>query len=142
MPTLRDARLPDAPAAAGLLAELGYPADAGAVARRLQALLPRADYAVHVAVLDGEVCGLGCAHVFPVLHAEEPLALITALVVSERARGLGVGRALVLRLEDFARSQGCGRVAVTTANQRSDAHRFYERLGYSFTGRRYAKQPL
>jgi GNAT superfamily N-acetyltransferase len=142
MPTLRDARLSDAPAIAGLLAELGYPAAADAVTRRLEALLPRPDYAVCLAALDGEVCGLACAHVVPVIHADEPLALITALVVSERARGGGMGRRLVERLEEFARSHGCARVAVTTASHRSDAHLFYERLGYSLTGRRYVKQPL
>jgi hypothetical protein len=30
-------------------------------------------------------------------------------------------------------------VAVTTALHRADAHAFYERLGYAFTGRRYVK---
>lgn len=30
-------------------------------------------------------------------------------------------------------------LVVTSANQRSDAHAFYERCRYSFTGRRYKK---
>lgn len=127
---------------AGLLAELGYPAPADEVARRLRALLARDDYAVQVAEDGPALVGLGCVHVFPVLHAEKPLALLTALVVTPAARGGGHGRRLVSALEDFARSRGCGRIVVTTANRRADAHAFYERIGYSFTGRRYARQPL
>jgi ribosomal protein S18 acetylase RimI-like enzyme len=45
----------------------------------------------------------------------------------------------VAELEAFARQHGCDRIIVTTANHRDGAHRFYDRLGYEFTGRRYAK---
>jgi GNAT superfamily N-acetyltransferase len=142
MLTFRDAHPEDAPAIASLLRELGYPAEVGSVAGRLAGLLRRPDYAVCVAVDAGEVRGLGSMHVFPILHADEPLALVTALVVAESARGGGAGRGLVERLEQFARSHGCGRVSVTTANHRFGAHAFYEHLGYLHTGRRYAKEPL
>jgi GNAT superfamily N-acetyltransferase len=139
MPTIREAAPADEPALAALLGQLGYPAAPGAVRGRLAGLLGRDDYAVYLAELDGAPCGLGCAHVLPVLHSDAPLALITALVVDEEARGSGVGRALVERLETFARSQHCGRIIVTTASQRAGAHAFYDRLGYDYTGRRYAK---
>jgi GNAT superfamily N-acetyltransferase len=139
---IRRAILTDAAEIASLLSELGYPASAGAVAARLDPLLPRDDYAVLVAQGDSVVVGLGAVHVFPVIHADGPVALITALVVAGAARGGGIGRGLVAEMEGFARSQGCARILVTTANHRADAHAFYERLGYSFTGRRYAKQPL
>lgn len=140
--TLRSPQTADAGAVAELLAELGYPAEDHWVTDRLSVLLSRSDYGIVVAEERGIVLGLGAAHVFPVLHAERPVTLITALVVAEAARGRGVGRALVGHLEEFARSQGCTRIVVTTANHRAAAHAFYERLGYTFSGRRYAKQPL
>ena len=125
-----------------LLAELGYPATPEAMSRRVRTLLSREDHAVLVADDGQALVGLGCAHVFPVLHSDEPVALITALVVAASARGSGYGRSIVVELEHFARSLGCRRILVTTAIHRSDAHAFYERLGYTFTGRRYVKQPL
>jgi GNAT superfamily N-acetyltransferase len=124
---------------AALLAELGYAADEDTVRARLDLLLARQDYAVLVAELNDGVAGLGSVHVLPVLHTDGPVGFITALVVSRPARGGGVGRRLVRGLEDFARTQGCARVLVTTANHRADAHQFYERIDYEHTGRRYAR---
>lgn len=139
---IRSAKEADALGIAALLEELGYPAAAERVLRRLRTLLPRDDYAVLVAEQDQILLGLGCVHVFPALHVDEPVALLTALVVAASARGSGFGRSLVTELESFARSHGCTRILVTTANERADAHMFYEQLGYTCTGRRYAKQPL
>jgi GNAT superfamily N-acetyltransferase len=141
-PPVRRAAPGDAAALAGLLGELGYPADADAVTRRLDELLARDDYGVFVAEAAGRVVGFGGVHVFPALHADRPVALIAALVVSEAARGGGHGARLVAALEAFARGHDCERVMVTTANHRAGAHAFYERLGYAFDGRRYAKREL
>lgn len=139
---IRTAREDDAAGLAALLEELGYPTAAERVLRRLRRLLSRDDHAVLVVEQDQTLLGLGCVHVFPVLLADDPVALLTALVVAASARGRGLGSSLVGELENFARSQGCTRILVTTASPRTDAHAFYERLGYTFTGRRYAKQPL
>jgi GNAT superfamily N-acetyltransferase len=87
----------------------------------------------------GEVLGLLSVHQFAALHDDAPVALITALVVAERARGLGVGRQLVDRAIDTARLWGCTRLIVTTHVRRADAHAFYEHIGFELTGRRYVK---
>jgi GNAT superfamily N-acetyltransferase len=62
-----------------------------------------------------------------------------ALVVSERARGLGVGQRLVDAAAETARRWGCNRLLVTTHVRRADAHAFYERIGFELTGRRYVR---
>ena len=49
------------------------------------------------------------------------------MAVEEDARGQGIGRALVERLEELAAEQGAERVML---NARSEAIGFYERLGY------------
>jgi GNAT superfamily N-acetyltransferase len=59
--------------------------------------------------------------------------------VSTHVRKVGVGKALVKAAEDWARHRGCERISVTTALHRAVAHAFYERLGYSHSGRRYTK---
>ena len=145
MPTVRTASLDDAPALASLLAELGYPSEIEHVRARLARVL-RADGesgtdAVFIATgADlGGALGFLSVHRFAALHDDADVALITALVVAERARGLGVGRRLVDHAVDTARRWGCGRLIVTTHVRRAGAHAFYERIGFELTGRRYVR---
>ena len=136
---VRDATVEDAPALAPLLGELGYPAPVDALASRIRRMLGRDDQRVLVAERDGAALGLLALHVFPVLAYDRDLAMIMALVVTESARGLGVGRALIDRAEAVGKSLGASRLMVTTHVRRADAHAFYERLGFEFTGRRYVR---
>jgi ribosomal protein S18 acetylase RimI-like enzyme len=139
MVEIRVAQSGDSLALSQLLGELGYPAEAGAMQHRLEALLGRDDCAVLVAIEDEHVIGLGAVHVFPILHEDVPRGQLTALVVLEPARGRGIGRELVRQLERFARARGVQQIVVATANHRTRTHRFYEELGYQWTGRRYAR---
>jgi GNAT superfamily N-acetyltransferase len=136
---VRDATAADAPLLAPLLGELGYPAAGDALASRMQRMLGRDDQRVLIAERDGAALGLLALHVFPVLAYDRDLAMIMALVVTASARGLGVGRALVERAETVGKSLGASRLMVTTHVRRADAHAFYERLGFDFTGRRYVR---
>jgi GNAT superfamily N-acetyltransferase len=86
-----------------------------------------------------DVVGLCTIHLLSTIHADGDVAQLTALVVSERARGAGVGRMLVHEAEAWSRRRGAVRIVVTTALHRSGAHAFYERLGYTHTGRRYGR---
>ena len=137
-PTIRDARLEDIAPIAGLLAQLGYPADSAAVETRLQQLAIVGDRVV-VADVDGEVVGLAQLHVSPALEYDRPAAKIAALVVDERRRGEGIGRALVEAMEAEARLRRCVMLFLTTASRREDAHEFYRRVGLDQTGLRFAK---
>lgn len=137
--TVREATDGDAAALASLLGELGYPVAAEALLPRMRRMLARDDQKVLVAEGEGTPLGLLALHVFPTLAYDSDIALIMALVVTERARGLGVGRALIDRGEEMAKSLGATRLLVTTHNRRADAHAFYERLGFEFTGRRYVR---
>ena len=134
---IRDARPEDAAAIARLLGQLGYPADATSVARRLERL---GDDRLVVAESDGTVTGLAQLHVAPSLEYDRPAAKLSALVVDEARRNEGIGRALVDAMEAEARERGCELLYLTTAERRSDAHEFYERIGLEYTGRRYAKR--
>ena len=137
--TTRPAADFDAPALATLLAHLGYPADAAEVPARLERLRVAGDDAF-VAESDGHVVGLATVHSRTVLHAARPVAQLTALVVPPEVRGRGIGRALVAQAEQWSRERGANRLVVTTALHRAEAPRFYERLGFDHTGRRYVKQ--
>src|SRR5258706_8286102 len=97
---VRKACSEDAPDVAALLGELGFPASAATVAARLEQLVG-AGVRVFVATRDQTTLGVVTIHVTPMLHRASPAGRITALVVTERARGQGVGRALVEAAESW-----------------------------------------
>jgi GNAT superfamily N-acetyltransferase len=134
--------LQDVPHAAPLMADLGYPTDASALADRLAAVYANADDAVFVAELDDKLVGLIGCHSFEMLHRPGRLGRITALVVADMARGRGIGRQLVGAAEAHLLAQGCIRLEVTSAEHRGGAHRFYVSLGYAEQRVRFVKIPV
>jgi GNAT superfamily N-acetyltransferase len=136
--TIRHAEASDAGAIAHLLDQLGYPATAEQVDRRV-ARLGAAD-ALFLAELDGEVCGLAGLHVSPALEYDGDAAKVSALVVHQDFRRRGIGAALMRAVEEEARSRGCVLLYLTTAERREDAHAFYRTIELEETGRRFAKR--
>ncbi|HTJ21166.1 MAG TPA: GNAT family N-acetyltransferase [Gemmatimonadaceae bacterium] len=135
---VRDAEVRDAEALARLCGELGYPSSLAEVTTRLERMVQSGARAL-VATSGAEVVGLATVHLRTMINHAAPLAQLTLLVVAEERRSQGVGRALVDEAEVWAKAQGCRRIIVTTALHRTGAHAFYERIGYSHTGRRYGK---
>ena len=60
-------------------------------------------------------------------------AQLESVRVSSRHRGARVGERLVMEAVARARARGCGLVQLTSDAPRSDARRFYERLGFTAT---------
>lgn len=137
--TIRAATDSDAEAVARLLTDLGYPTSATDVPGRRARLTAGGRGAILLAVGDGTI-GLATVHVLSVLNRPRDVAWLTALVVDERARGQGVGRALVGAVESYARAAGCERLSVTTHEASAGARAFYPRVGLAPTGRRFGKQ--
>ncbi|MDT0446018.1 GNAT family N-acetyltransferase [Streptomyces johnsoniae] len=57
-------------------------------------------------------------------------ALIESVRVAAEARGTGLGSELIRRAVEEAERQGCALVQLTSDATRTDAHRFYEKLGF------------
>ncbi|HET9985016.1 MAG TPA: GNAT family N-acetyltransferase [Longimicrobiales bacterium] len=57
--------------------------------------------------------------------------LIEGVRVASELRGRGIGERLVRDAIERARAAGCGLVQLTSDRSRADAHRFYERLGFT-----------
>jgi GNAT superfamily N-acetyltransferase len=136
---IRDANPEDAASIAGLLEQLGYPSTSEEVAARLLRLSDFGSAIVHVAEVRGQPVGVITCHVFPSIHATNPTAWLTTLVVDTHFSGQGVGTALTTSVEEWARNRGASRIVVTSGNHREAAHAFYEHLGYARTGVRLAK---
>lgn len=128
--SIRPAQLEDAPRLTALAAQLGYPTAEAALRARLARLLPQDDHAVFVAVNESDdVTGWVSLFVYRPLM-RDPLVMIAGLVVDERCRGQGIGRALMARAEVWARERGCDGVYLKSNVKRAEAHAFYEGLGY------------
>ncbi len=120
---LRSATEADAKHVESLLAELGYPSKEADVRHRLRRSL------------DSD--GLVIAELVPYFPNGSTICRVTGLVVSAHHRGLGVGEKLLTGAADFAREHHCSGIEITSAEHRLDAHRFYQRLGFSRTSFRF-----
>jgi GNAT superfamily N-acetyltransferase len=137
---LRRAALPDVPAIIALLAddELGATRDGirtetdlavyqqafGAIDRDAAQLLVVGD-------ADGRLVATLQLMFLPGLsHRGGVRAQIESVRVAAELRGHGLGQAMMAWAIDEARRRGCRLVQLSTNKSRSDAHRFYERLGF------------
>ena len=121
------------------MCELGYETTSAEMRQRLKSIVSDKGFRTFVAEIDDQVCGM----IGTLTHASHEYndfsGKIVAMVVSKKKRRSGIGRALIAAAEkDFA-EKGVTRVTLTTRFERKDAHQFYEALGYSQTGYRFAK---
>ncbi len=61
----------------------------------------------------------------------ETRCIIEAVHIAPTHRNLGLGSEMIRWAIEQARVHGCGLVQLTSNKKRLDAHRFYERLGFS-----------
>ena len=122
---------------AALATQLGYPSSPEDVAKRL-ALIPHdGDHAVLVAVLAGRVVAWVHAYVCHLVESDTQVE-IGGLVVDQNCRGRGVGRGLMERADEWARTKGCKVVFLRSNIIRGEAHRFYKSLGYTHVKTQHA----
>ncbi len=137
---IRPAELGDASALAKLMTELGYVTTSGEMRERLQSILTNPHFATLVALDKDELCGMiGLFAHYSYAH-NDLSGRILALVVMERFRRRGIARDLIVASERYFLDRNIRRVVVTTRLDRTDAHRFYEAMGYTRTGFRFGKE--
>ncbi|MFF3552787.1 GNAT family N-acetyltransferase [Streptomyces tsukubensis] len=85
-----------------------------------------------VADCGGEVVGTLQLTIIPGLSRKgSTRSVIEGVRVHSSARGQGLGARLIEWAVDESRRQGCQLVQLTSDSARTDAHRFYERLGFT-----------
>ncbi len=100
--------------------------------------------AVFVAEVDGNFAGLVTGFVIPrsspvyVGIVFQQIGLIGDVAVDEAYRGAGIGRALVEKMEDYLRNQGCDALTLS-AKAYNQATEFYDHLNYIRREIRYFK---
>ncbi|WP_405912823.1 GNAT family N-acetyltransferase [Streptomyces sp. NBC_00963] len=85
-----------------------------------------------VAVREARVVGTLQLTVVPGLSRRgSTRSIIEGVRIHSDERGSGLGTRLIEWAVDTSRSQGCQLVQLTSDATRTDAHRFYERLGFT-----------
>lgn len=130
----------DLPAIVRLLAE----DDLGAQRERFETPLPQSYYDAFeaieadpnqeliVAELNGEVIGTLQLMSLPSLSYQGGRrAQVESVRVAQRLRGQGIGAEMMAWVMERARQRGCHLMQLTSHKSREDAHRFYEKLGFT-----------
>lgn len=85
-----------------------------------------------VAERDGEIIGTMQLTYTPSLSFQGgKRCTVESVRVEKRYRGQGIGRKMMSWAIERAKEKGCVSMQLTTNNERIDAHRFYESLGFS-----------
>jgi GNAT superfamily N-acetyltransferase len=137
--TLRDARRDEVPLIIAMLADdaLGGTRDQvvdplpSAYYEAFDAIAASRDNRLLIAELDGEVVGTLQVTFIPGLSkVGATKMLIEAVRVVSPRRGTGIGREIIAAAVALARTRHCKSVELTSHRTRTDAHRFYARLGF------------
>lgn len=135
---IRAAVADDIPAIVGMLADdpLGAqresPDDVGPYLTALERLSADPNQHLVVAVREGRVVGTLQLTIVPGLARRgSTRSIIEGVRIHADERGSGLGTRLIEWAVDTSRREGCRLVQLTSDNTRIDAHRFYERLGFT-----------
>lgn len=125
-----DARIKDAKRICELnKAGLGYEYPLDKTILRLQYILANTSDKLLVALNNQETIGYIHAGAYECTY-NDSMKNILALVVDEKFRSYGVGKKLILAIEEWTKSKGCQGIRLSSGYNRTNAHKFYESLGY------------
>lgn len=105
--------------------------------RVLQTMLDSEDYFLAVAREGDEILGTATGVCCRVLSGS--FLTIEDVVVKEECRGMGIGKKLMDALDDFALRNGCLYAILVSSGFRKEAHRFYEKQGFTEDVRGFRK---
>ena len=78
--------------------------------------------------LIGSVTGVICEEIYGDCR---PFMVLENMIVDEKYRNQGIGKALIFELEKVASNKNCTQIILVTESNRIDACEFYESVGYN-----------
>lgn len=122
----------DAASIARLYAQLVANPAVSVLPEVLDALAAKPSTALFVCEANSLVCGTALVCLCDdVMFQSQPFAVVENVVVDAAARGQGIGSALFQSIEDFCRDSLCSKIMLMSAAGRTDAHQFFERVGFA-----------
>lgn len=128
---IREGTITDASAIHNLNAqELGYDYSEDKTQEKLAKILNSNKDKIYVAVIDNNVVGYVHASDYDVIYAPH-MKNIMGIAVSSNYQKMGIGKALLNAVEDWAINTGACGIRLVSGATRMDAHEFYRHCGYS-----------
>ncbi len=130
--TIRPANHDDNKAIRSLLKQLGYDLTSEQITEKIDYYHTAKAHYAFVADMDGKAVGFMTIHIIEWFHRPDFAARLSAIVIDEKSRGGGIGRALMDKAENIARESGCVFIELTSSLQRKEdgTHDFYHSIGY------------
>ncbi|PWQ93639.1 GNAT family N-acetyltransferase [Leucothrix arctica] len=124
-----------------LMAELGYDPVESELLETINTYTTSDSYWCYVVEVDGTPVACASYHIMQYFHCKGSLMRVTSIVVDTKFKRQGLGRILMDKAVDLAKENSCDKIELTSGGHRSsEAHRFYESLGYEeYNGIRYLK---
>ena len=135
---IREANENDLPALVDLYQQLGD-AGPGITLDRARQIFARIrkypSYRIFLATDEGRICGTFALLIFDALgYRAAPVGVVEDVVVDEKYRGRGTGKAMMEFALERCREAGCYKMMLSSNVNREDAHRFYQSLGFEKHG--------
>lgn len=109
--------------------EMGYDYPLEKTRKKIECLLKSKHDKIYVAEIEHKVVGYIHANDYDVIYMDH-LKNIMGIAVSQEYRRFGIGRRLLLSVEDWARDNDAKGVRLVSGETRLDAHEFYKHCGY------------
>lgn len=127
---IREVQIVDAEALQKINEEsLRYQLPIDAVKKQLETLILSPTNQLFIAEIDGQVVGYVQVSEYLSTYASK-LGNIMALAVDQHFQGYGVGKRLMETAENWSKSIGAIGVRLNSGEERVEAHKFYEHIGY------------
>ena len=144
--SIRQATAADVPQVIGLYAQTAF--DNGNVLNEAEAQTVFArfacypNYRLFVACDGAQVVGSYALLVMDNLgHRGTPSAVVEDVVVAASQQGQGIGRLMMAHAVAEAKAAGCYKLALSSNLKRTEAHQFYEALGFTQHGVSFVIHP-
>lgn len=128
MITVRKANISDSNSLVALSKQLGYETNEDFLIKRLETLKNRQQEVI-VAEINNLVVGYISYEPYYTLYMDPGLN-ITALVVDNQYQNKGIGKALILEAEKYAKINNLAFLRANSSSRRIEAHKFYRKVGF------------
>ena len=97
-------------------------------------------YVLLCAEKEGALAGFASLSILQNIWQEGFILYITTVIVDEQRRRQGIGTSLIREIQKIARERACKRIELESAFHRTDAHAFYEKMGFEKRAHYYSRE--
>lgn len=116
--------------------DLGYDYTQEKMKKQLKRILEKDTDKIYVALIDQQVVGYIHAHDYDLIY-QDRFKNILGIAVDQKYRHQGIGKALLHKVEQWAKETNALGIRLVSGKKRKGAHEFYQACGYQFHKEQY-----